>query len=1080
MQLNEEMVKNGVILPMLIDLGFNEDELEFEHNFSIQLGRGVYNVRNEMVKIANGRLDILCKLDGKNLFVIELKAEGIEFDEQDRRQGLSYARLLEPMAPYVLVTNGSKSIIYSTITGKDIKNRQKEYLLNEYNVSIDEEVNLRFEALKQFIGYSYDNLLKFCSVNNEDMLSKFCTQSNKLLSEQMIYKYIPSVYINRNELENMFRTFISQNDKCVFAIIGDSGVGKTNLMCHLVQLYSSEPCLFYSGSILSKSFFNELVMDFNLIFSSEESDISVLKKISALFRMHNKQLIIFLDAIDEWVADDKVQQINRLVKCLKKLNIKLCVSCKSSIWNAFINSNGIRTEMSDCLYPGIPILTNFNETEVEQAISRYSSFFKIDQTTNKNQSILYNPFALRIAFEVAYSDRVPLNYSLNSRRTFTRYISLKLEKCNNSNLVYRFLDGIAKHLFVLGKVQTFEEELRTYLNMGINDEIPEELFSLNFLYKYFDENSKVSIGFYFSGIRDYIVAIRIASLDVLNTERRREKISELLPNFIGENAVEFFFKTGNANEQDDCISSYIEYDTIHDKFQLTKLISLNGSYFNLEVDRTVYSKIIEYLKIKFEQNKASRIVAEQVVLSMSALSKFVDVEQDLIDLFEIILYKNCPSYVSHMLAELLKQYNSTEGTDRLIQLLLEVKNSGYVRRYLVESISMRSTFDRKDIFLKLIVDESPDVRTWVKGWYTMMEDTLLRDKLLEIADTINADYICEYIFKMLSYSKIEDTGEKLFDRLKNKKYSYETTGWLCRSLADLEYKAAIPTLIQLFVNSKDERFSELILLSISSLGASEAATVILDKIYNSQGTGSFITWLCESFAEIALDEHIQNLIERNIKSNDENLDYYTALVLSYRNCRRYSEIIFKFIMNKSLDINKRCRVLHNWIRRELYNNTNHILTDKSDEEIAITYETIKDNEMEYLYQLAEENSEISIISIGALMSLEENIDKLYYKIIEYLPKLDQHFSRRVTSLIYSVNLRKFCERIRPWLTKQIYLDCSNKIFMKNCLELCVIVGDNSTVEAICDNKIKLAKYLGERYIDEILHSIRSGNRFWGF
>jgi hypothetical protein len=40
---------------------------------------------------ATGRLDILCKTNGRPLFVTELKAESESLIDDDRKQGLSYA-----------------------------------------------------------------------------------------------------------------------------------------------------------------------------------------------------------------------------------------------------------------------------------------------------------------------------------------------------------------------------------------------------------------------------------------------------------------------------------------------------------------------------------------------------------------------------------------------------------------------------------------------------------------------------------------------------------------------------------------------------------------------------------------------------------------------------------------------------------------------------------------------------------------------------------------------------------------------------------------------------------------------------
>src|SRR4051812_47679074 len=128
MALNEESVKAKLILPLLRSLGVTDDEIELETTISIQLGRGVYTIRGDEAERASGRLDLLCRRNGRPLFVVELKAEGEELTDEDRRQGLSYARLIEPMAPWVLVSNGRQTQIYDTVTGEPASGLEKSRL----------------------------------------------------------------------------------------------------------------------------------------------------------------------------------------------------------------------------------------------------------------------------------------------------------------------------------------------------------------------------------------------------------------------------------------------------------------------------------------------------------------------------------------------------------------------------------------------------------------------------------------------------------------------------------------------------------------------------------------------------------------------------------------------------------------------------------------------------------------------------------------------------------------------------------------------------------------------------------------
>src|SRR5882757_10348016 len=153
--MNEENLKNNIVLPLLQDIGISADELEFESNFTIQLGRGVFSVRGTETKTISGRSDILCRRNGTPLFLIELKAEGEELTVADKKQGLSYARLLDPIAPYVILTNGNQTTIFETLNGEEVHAIAPDTALSGFRISLESELAIRFEALKSFVGYSY-------------------------------------------------------------------------------------------------------------------------------------------------------------------------------------------------------------------------------------------------------------------------------------------------------------------------------------------------------------------------------------------------------------------------------------------------------------------------------------------------------------------------------------------------------------------------------------------------------------------------------------------------------------------------------------------------------------------------------------------------------------------------------------------------------------------------------------------------------------------------------------------------------------------------------------------------------------
>lgn len=117
---NEEEIKNKLLMPYLANLGLDSPEITLERTFKIRLGTNLHDVNGS----AGGRLDIAChknhKVSIQYLFVLELKRNQLALTDDDRDQGISYARVLENIAPFVILSNGSDTAIYDTITRQKI------------------------------------------------------------------------------------------------------------------------------------------------------------------------------------------------------------------------------------------------------------------------------------------------------------------------------------------------------------------------------------------------------------------------------------------------------------------------------------------------------------------------------------------------------------------------------------------------------------------------------------------------------------------------------------------------------------------------------------------------------------------------------------------------------------------------------------------------------------------------------------------------------------------------------------------------------------------------------------------------
>src|SRR5687767_1462986 len=115
--MNEEEVKIRVIVPWLLERGLATEDLAFETSFTLRIGNNSVVIGGRTEKDAQrARLDLLVRRRGANLLVIEVKEPGHSLTDEDRDQAISYARLLHPIAPFALVTNGKDFYLYDVVT----------------------------------------------------------------------------------------------------------------------------------------------------------------------------------------------------------------------------------------------------------------------------------------------------------------------------------------------------------------------------------------------------------------------------------------------------------------------------------------------------------------------------------------------------------------------------------------------------------------------------------------------------------------------------------------------------------------------------------------------------------------------------------------------------------------------------------------------------------------------------------------------------------------------------------------------------------------------------------------------------
>lgn len=555
---NEEDIRGKLLLPFLKDLDFDESEILLEKSFTVRLGKSQHTIK--------GRSDILCRRNNANLFIIELKRDSAAIKPQDVEQGISYARLLKGnIAPFTIISNGRETEIYDSITSEELTHKkisESSFWKSGCNMAADLDLGIRYEALKKFVSFSSANLKQFCQSQVQDRMGTIIGSIDTPYA-----KFIKEIYVQRKGLLAAFDNFINSGSS-VFGIAGNAGVGKTSAICSLALEHLEDRFVFfYNASIINKSPLEHIAQDLNLAFSARSESDTVLKKLDELASFINKDILIFIDALDESINPHISLEMSEMSLAVRNLErVKICISCKSSIWKNILKKNDTPNHLYEELnkshgasaglegYPGF-LLEGFTKEELKGIIPLYKNAFNFRGTISESLlKELENGFFLRIFSEVYSHRQIP--ESIDDKELIHSYIKQSLEKTDlGFNKGVRILAKIGKILasHKFSSLETHNDEgldvenLLEQLGFSIDENIPEDLFSRNILIRSNKEDS-YNISFYYSKIRDYIICFHSYRLDKLSNDDFYNTLAVLYENYIGQSALQFYVENASAGQ----------------------------------------------------------------------------------------------------------------------------------------------------------------------------------------------------------------------------------------------------------------------------------------------------------------------------------------------------------------------------------------------------------------------------------------------------------------------------------------------------------------------------------------------------
>lgn len=583
--MNEENIRGKLLLPYIKDLGFDDSEIFLEYAFKIRLGKNKY---------ARGRSDILCKRHNKNIFVIELKNDLLPITDDDRDQGISYARLLDDIAPFTIISNGIITKIFDSITKEELSGKislQSTFWKNGCSISTDEEMRIRYEALRNFISLSPENLKLFCESQVRDRMGQIIGSTESPHS-----KFVKRLYIQREDLQIAFDNFINSNES-IFGLVGAAGVGKTNAICSLTLQKLEDSFVFFYNAAIINSPLECISQDLNIAFSSRTETDVVLKKLDELGRYANKCILIFIDAIDECTNQNITQELSEIALMAKNLDkVKIIISCKSNIWSTILKIKNQPTHLHEelCKYhttisslenPGF-LLNDFTDDELEKIVPLYQDTFGFKGViSNSLLHELRNGFFLKIFSEVYHGKEVP--EKISDKELINKYLKQSLDETD-----FGLISGL-RTLAEIGKIilnykydslAAYQDEgldvnhLLEKLDFSLDNNIPEDLFTRNILIKSNNEYS-YNVSFYYSKIRDYIICFHSYKLDKLSNDEFYNVLYDFYQNHIGKSALDFYIENASSShlrtlekfKQDKSLEYVISYNSyLDDNFRKFK------------------------------------------------------------------------------------------------------------------------------------------------------------------------------------------------------------------------------------------------------------------------------------------------------------------------------------------------------------------------------------------------------------------------------------------------------------------------------------------------------------------------------
>lgn len=520
--MNEEEVKIKIVLPWLSQLGVSTTDLRLETSFSVRVGRQNCSV-NSVESSVRARLDILVQRQGRNLAIIEVKRAEAKLTAADRDQAISYARLVQPIAPIAVITNGTEFEIYDALTQERLHSGAP-FTREPGFVTLP--ASSRAEAVDLFLK-APTNLLAFCR-------EQVHRESEPLIGGVDDYNasYVPALHVERPDVVvPQIARFLSGSDPG-FVLVADAAMGKTCTMIEITNalLEKGVPTLFFRGAMLETDILNAINREVEWAAGQSAGDIETLHRLSS--GTGNVPLVVVVDGIDDWGYHGKVQHLASLLAHLRPEKARLILSCKQDRWPDFLSLRGSRTMLDARIFQATGDqqfsfqLPRLSEREFSAAVKKCRMAFAGPGAFSEDawNEAKRTPFLLRLLFQVASRTKSP--FLTFTPDFFDAYLNLVFQKTTAPEVAARTVTAVADVLYEVNQEWVAESVVRKRLQLGINDTLMPDLFTQRILVSVEEAGQRrLSIGF--APLRNYVTAFRSRAWPRANAAEFSADVSSL-------------------------------------------------------------------------------------------------------------------------------------------------------------------------------------------------------------------------------------------------------------------------------------------------------------------------------------------------------------------------------------------------------------------------------------------------------------------------------------------------------------------------------------------------------------------------